>query len=80
MLVASTSASTALLAPAALSERCHRGLAPRLVAVHGHPREVYLVEIDRRVAKKICATGISPERPPSRIREPPDGQRPSVFH
>jgi hypothetical protein len=67
-----------LLPPSALRERRHRGLARRLVAVHGHPQEVYLVEIDRRVAKKICATGISPERPPSRIREPPDGQRPSV--
>src|SRR5262249_54071665 len=67
-----------LLPPPALRERRHGGLARRLVTVHGHPKEVYLVEIDRRVVKKICATGISPERPPSRIREPPDGQRPSV--
>ena len=67
-----------LLPPPALRERRHRGRARRLVAVHAHPKEVYLVEIDRRGAKNICATGISPERPPSRIREPHDGQRPSV--
>src|SRR5262249_50961418 len=65
-----------LLPPPALGERCHGSLARRLVAVHAHPKEVYQVEIDRGVAEKICATGISPERP--LIREPHDGQRSSV--
>jgi hypothetical protein len=38
--------------------------------LHAHPKEVYLVEIDRRVAKKILPHGASvPERPPSRIRD-----------